>query len=218
MTTIKIDGIVATSSTQPRCALDKRIVERYAEALKDGAVFPPIVVFESAGKQYLADGFHRVEACKLAGIGKIKAEIHEGDERQAVLYAVGTNETHGYNRTNEDKRRAVDMLLADPEWSTWTDREIARQCRVSHTFVANRRERAINERAAPAPDQHQAEKSSARIERQRENPNKVDAQKAVELLCSIPFDGFSYREQFGEAVPFDKAEYAARWLDEYTPE
>jgi hypothetical protein len=41
----------------------------------------------------------------------------------------------GWGRTHDDKRRAVLTLLNDPEWSKWSDREIARLCAVSHEFV-----------------------------------------------------------------------------------
>src|SRR5262249_23433356 len=37
------------------------------------------------------------------------------------------------------KRRAVGRMLLDPEWRKWADREIARQCGVSHPFVATMR-------------------------------------------------------------------------------
>jgi hypothetical protein len=47
----------------------------------------------------------------------------------------GANADHGWRRTNEDKRRAVMRLLNDPEWAEWGDREIARQCKVSHMVV-----------------------------------------------------------------------------------
>ena len=40
-------------------------------------------------------------------------------------------------RTNADKRKAVITLLEDAEWSQWSDREIARRCQVSNTFVSN---------------------------------------------------------------------------------
>mgnify|MGYP006444399183 CR=1 FL=1 len=43
---------------------------------------------------------------------------------------------HGYRRTNEDKRRAVETLLRDSEWSTWSAAEIARKCAVSFDFAA----------------------------------------------------------------------------------
>jgi hypothetical protein len=42
-------------------------------------------------------------------------------------------------RTNGDKRRAVATLLNDPEWSQWSDREIARRCGVDGKTVASSR-------------------------------------------------------------------------------
>jgi hypothetical protein len=37
--------------------------------------------------------------------------------------------------SNADKRQAVSRLLGDAEWSAWSDREIAKQCHVTHRFV-----------------------------------------------------------------------------------
>jgi predicted HTH domain antitoxin len=72
-----------------------------------------------------------------------------------VLYSVGANAAHGLRRTNEDKRRAVETLINDEEWATWSDREIARACGVSGKFVAavrdpvaQERQRAIRDRSA----------------------------------------------------------------------
>jgi hypothetical protein len=53
----------------------------------------------------------------------------------AVLYSVGANAAHGVQRSNADKRRAVETLLRDTEWSQSSDREIARRCAVAHSFV-----------------------------------------------------------------------------------
>jgi len=53
----------------------------------------------------------------------------------AVSYAVGANASHGLKRTNRCKRNAVMTLLKDPEWSGWSDREIARRCAVSDRFI-----------------------------------------------------------------------------------
>jgi hypothetical protein len=39
-------------------------------------------------------------------------------------------------RSNADRRRAVMALLKDEEWSGWSDREIARRCRVGHVLVS----------------------------------------------------------------------------------
>lgn len=56
-----------------------------------------------------------------------------------MQYAVGANAAHGLRRTNADKRRAVTMLLDDPESVQWSDREIAKACAVSHEFVRQQR-------------------------------------------------------------------------------
>lgn len=62
------------------------------------------------------------------------------DIRDAVLYSVGANAEHGARRTNEDKRRCVDTLLRDPEWCKWSNREIAKRCKVSPKLVNNMRD------------------------------------------------------------------------------
>jgi hypothetical protein len=38
---------------------------------------------------------------------------------------------HGLKRSNKCKRNAVMTLLNDPEWSQWSDGEIARRCAVT---------------------------------------------------------------------------------------
>lgn len=40
-------------------------------------------------------------------------------------------------KTNEDIRKAVEVLLADPEWRDWSNAEIARHCGVSPSLVAS---------------------------------------------------------------------------------
>ena len=124
---------------QPRCDMDWTLVGEYAEAMKAGAVFPPVTVFSDGNSHWLADGFHRVHATRKAGVTEVEAEIREGDRRDAVLFAMGANASHGKRRTNEDKRRAVKLLLKDREWKDWSDREIARVCAVSNRFVSGLR-------------------------------------------------------------------------------
>ena len=41
--------------------------------------------------------------------------------------------------TPTDKRRAVSVLLADPEWAVWSNYQIADACAVSAEFVRLRR-------------------------------------------------------------------------------
>jgi hypothetical protein len=105
-----------------------------------GAAFPPVVVFgEAAGNYWLADGYHRWHAATIAGLQTIGADVRPGGRREAILHSVGANAEHGWRRTNDDKKRAVQTLLNDAEWSGWSDREIARRCAVSYTMVQKHR-------------------------------------------------------------------------------
>ncbi|MEO6960160.1 MAG: hypothetical protein ABI081_09285, partial [Burkholderiaceae bacterium] len=48
--------------------------------------------------------------------------------------------------TNADKRKAVNAMLADAEWSQWSDRKIAEQCGVSASFVGAMRKPEVAEK------------------------------------------------------------------------
>jgi hypothetical protein len=125
--------------TQMRVTFSSEIVAAYAEAMRRGDEFPPVDVYFDGSEYWLADGFYRVSAARKVGMSAIMAEVHTGTKRDALLHAVGANETHGVRRTNLDKRKAVQTLLADKEWREWSDREIARQTRTSQPFVTKLR-------------------------------------------------------------------------------
>jgi hypothetical protein len=127
-------------STQSRVSIDEETVKSYAQDLKDGADFPPITVFFDDTEYWLADGFHRLEAMIQIGRDAIEADAREGTQRDAILFAVGANATNGLRRTNADKRRAVELLLNDKEWSSWSDRQIADKCGVAPNTVKSHRE------------------------------------------------------------------------------
>lgn len=133
--TIELSKIIADNRAQPRVQMDMFVADEYKDKMLMGAKFPPIVVFNTGDVYYLADGFHRLNAAQRAGLDKIDAEIHPGELRDAILYSVGSNSEHGIRRTNEDKENAVKKLLLDPEWSLWSDYEIARKCAVSQQYV-----------------------------------------------------------------------------------
>jgi ParB-like chromosome segregation protein Spo0J len=138
---LSIDNIRTDGGTQARAGANPAVVADYAEAMRNGAVFPPVVVFHDGTTYWLADGFHRVAAAKEAGKGELDAEVRQGGQRDALLFAAGANATHGLRRTNDDKRHAVAVLLADEEWGRWCDGEIARRCAVTDRFVAKVRRR-----------------------------------------------------------------------------
>jgi len=144
MSNIDLRQIRTDGGTQPRAGLDETTVSEYADAIQRGDTFPPVTIYFDGSNHWLADGFHRVAAHKQAGKQRIAAEIRQGTLRDAVLQSVGANATHGLRRTNDDKRRAVQRLLDDPEWSQWSNREIARKCNVSDVFVGKIRPLTAN--------------------------------------------------------------------------
>lgn len=137
---IRIDG-----GTQSRAAINDATVAEYAEAMADPVtVFPPVIVYFDGKDYWLADGFHRLAAWRQIGRTEIPTEIRQGDRRRAILHSVAANSAHGLRRTNEDKRRAVLTLLEDEEWGLWSDREIARRCAVSPSFVGGLRGASVH--------------------------------------------------------------------------
>lgn len=131
---LSLAAITADSSLQARANLCQTAIADYADAMRNGSAgFPPVKVFFDGEVNWLADGFHRVAAAHQAGLTEISADIENGDKRQAMLFACGSNAAHGLRRSIEDKRRAVQMLIDDD--AGLSNREIARRCHVSHTFV-----------------------------------------------------------------------------------
>jgi ParB-like chromosome segregation protein Spo0J len=133
---LALERIETNGGTQTRAAVYGEVVENYAEEMKAGADFPPIVVFFDGKEYWLADGFHRLIAARGIGWRSIQALVRQGTRRDAVLFSVGANAKHGLRRTNADKRWAVEILLRDEEWVKWSDREISRRCAVSADLVA----------------------------------------------------------------------------------
>jgi hypothetical protein len=133
---ISLEKITINAGTQSRAKIDENVVAEYADSMKDGVKFPPAVVFHDGAEYFLADGFHRYFAAKKCGSPGIFCDVREGTLRDAILFSFSANGTHGLRRTAADKRKAVMAMLEDIEWQDWSDREIARQCCVSHPFVS----------------------------------------------------------------------------------
>jgi len=137
---LRLDQIIVDHDIQLREATTTSVIQEYAENWEN---LPPIDVFKDGNKYYLADGFHRFAAGNSLRKLRIEATVHHGTKRDAILFACGANSGHGLRRTNEDKRRAVERILADEEWSTWSDNRIAKKAGVSHPFVAEIRRQVV---------------------------------------------------------------------------
>lgn len=132
---VDIASITVDQRLQSRAAMNDEAVFDYAERIKAGTKFDPVMCFEDGDVLWLVEGFHRVAAHRMAGENAIDVECRPGTFREAWVYSLGTNDKHGVRRTNADKRKAVESALTDDELSKWSVRELAAHCSVSHSFV-----------------------------------------------------------------------------------
>jgi hypothetical protein len=144
---LKLADIRIDAGTQSRATIDhETTVPEYAEAMLDGAKFPPVVVFTDGNENWLADGFHRYWAATKAEFVDLLAEVRPGTLLDAVEHSIGANRSHGLRRTNADKRKAVLMALESfPERS---NRALAKMAGVGHDMVAIARKSQLAETAS----------------------------------------------------------------------
>lgn len=120
MSRIDLDKIRIDGGTQMRAAIDQTVVDDYADRLGE---LPDSDVFFDGSNHWLADGFHRYHAHRKKGEASLACKVHNGTQREAILFAVGANKGHGLQRSVADKQKAVKTLLDDDEWSkksaTW---------------------------------------------------------------------------------------------------
>jgi hypothetical protein len=142
---IKVEDIVIDPKVVDRVdGLDFVTIQTYADDMESGSIFPAVEIVSDGQSSWLVDGQHRLEAVKKLEHETITANVTEGDYRDALLKSCATNSEHGKRRTNEDKRQKVMMLLNDDEWKSWSSVEIAKNCKVSHTFVNKLRDLTCN--------------------------------------------------------------------------
>lgn len=56
-------------------------IDEYAELMRDGIVFPDIVVVYDGTNYWLVDGFHRVNAAMSADLETINCDVRQGNAR-----------------------------------------------------------------------------------------------------------------------------------------
>ena len=201
--TLSLDQIRIDGGTQPRVRIDEGVVAEYAELYRNNANMPPVTVFYDGAAYWLADGFHRYWAKKRLDGKSIQSDVHQGTQRDAILYSLGANADHGLRRNNADKRKAVLTMLEDEKWSTSSDSEIARQCRVTQQMVTKYRASlttVVSEKAARQPRTYKnkhgktARMNTAKIGKSRSrgpnspNPDRQPRPALAQMNLNLPHD------------------------------
>lgn len=133
--TVSLSEIKTKDTLQPRMSINFLVVYEYAEAMKEGQSFPPLEVVWDGENYWLWDGFHRKDAAKEAEIETISVNITEGTLEDAEWLALSANKVHGFNRTNEDKRRAIELSFEHPNGQGKSSLQIAKHVGVSTPMV-----------------------------------------------------------------------------------
>jgi hypothetical protein len=143
VTTIPLADIIRDRALQPRVGTNRLVVSRYAQAMREGAQFPPVRVYriKGDGRLVLSDGWHRYDARKHVGATDIEAEVVDGTMRDALRHAIEFNAQHGLTFTREDQQRAIELYLKDDGLRQLPDREIARRLACSPTTIGTHRAR-----------------------------------------------------------------------------
>ncbi|MBC2603398.1 ParB N-terminal domain-containing protein [Puniceicoccus vermicola] len=133
VTDLQLKQIDIYGGTQARVATNDEAISAYAEAMEEGAQFPPVITFYDGSKFWLADGFHRYLAAQRNEYDSISAEVREGSRTDALRHSLGANATNGIYRSNADKRNATEIALE--EWPEMSNSVIAELCKVSPDLV-----------------------------------------------------------------------------------
>jgi len=134
----KIADIEMDTSIQCRAEINIETVNEYAEAMSNGKKFPEVVLFGDKGKAWIGDGWHRIMAARNVGSGEINAELRKGGRVAALKHALSANASHGNRRTSADKRRCVELALA--EFPRLSNVAIAEMCLVAVSTIARNRD------------------------------------------------------------------------------
>ena len=130
---IKLCNIEMDASIQCRANIDTGTVNEYAMAMSEAAEFPPVELYGTKDKAWIADGWHRVMASRQLACIDIEAHLHKGGRVDALKAALSANAAHGLKRTNADKRRCVEIAVK--EWPKLSARKIAEMCGVDKNTV-----------------------------------------------------------------------------------
>ena len=137
---VAIDKIAAPLDLMMRVKLDRDTVAAYAEAMQQGSTFPPLDCAMVNEELFLTDGFHRYKAYLRRHVAEVKVRIREAESYDdAVLWAVQANAHQGLKRSNADKQKSVEALLATDKYRDMPAEDVSTAAGVHQTTVLRHR-------------------------------------------------------------------------------
>lgn len=235
---VNIEAIELDTTIQCRASLDMHTINDYAERMRAGDEFPPVVLFVERGRFWIGDGWHRIMAAQSVDLAEIAAEARTGGRAEALKFALGANGTNGLRRSNADKRRAVEIALK--EFSKLSSNAIAELCGVSDFLVNSvRPEQLLDSRSSTRVGKDGKARPARRKQSTATAPDggdnsadndegeeKCDGNKTTAVAPGPPCDGMYYaKSAVGELKRIKKNDtqremafaYVREWLDKNDP-
>ncbi|BDM83616.1 hypothetical protein [Acaryochloris marina] len=112
-TNLKLSDITLDNEIQSYQQLIQEVVGEFAEAMRQGAKFPPVVVFFDGDNYWLADGLHRFLAKQFVAEQSISTEVQPGSRYDAKFYSARANLNPSDIHSSEEKHRFFENILYD---------------------------------------------------------------------------------------------------------
>ncbi len=109
--TVPIKSLLRDPRFQVRTRLDDVTVSRYANAIAEGCMMPPIRVAAVNSALVVVDGWHRLAAYERRGMGMVEAEIIVATEHEAQWLAAVANMAHGLPLRTAEIRTAFRAMI-----------------------------------------------------------------------------------------------------------
>jgi hypothetical protein len=138
---VAIHDILRDDFLQVRARVEPKVVRQYAEAMKAGAEFPPIILAHIDGSLYLVDGWHRLEAALVIGQDIVWADVCEMTFDEARWQAAKANTQHGLPLKTAEYREVFRAFIESghhrPKQRLMPYREISRHIGKGFSTIRN---------------------------------------------------------------------------------
>ena len=131
---IPIAKLTLDAGTQQR-DLDREVIDRYVELIKDDVPFPPISLTCNGSSFWPTDGFHRIAAHIELERTTIEATVTPGSLQDAIWRSFAANKDHGLPRPKGAVTRILETILGNEEWAKTSLQDIADHVGCGRTMV-----------------------------------------------------------------------------------
>lgn len=191
LTKLAIKLLVLDADTQARVSVSQDTVDEYADVIEASEgewPFDPIDVFHDGSKYFVADGFHRTMAAIRHKLQVVPSRVHLGTAKDAKIFGMTANDSHGLRMSRADKRSCVEWLLDNmPDmWQANIAKTAGVNVRTVERIVAERKPKShptMSGKKKPAakvdPEEKKRKAAEERLKKKAAAEAEKEAKKAA---------------------------------------